>query len=324
MMAMASAAAHSAPAELAMPVRRFPFKAMACACEIVFGDTDVGTVEAEKIAQAAIDEVHRVEVKYSRYRSDSIISRINAAAGGDWTDCDAETRGLLDFADSLYRSSDGLFDITAGVLRRVWDFKNACLPSTAALDEARALIGWSGVEREASRIRLPRVGMELDFGGFGKEYAADRAAHIIAQRGIRHGYVNLGGDMRVLGPKPDGQPWMMGIQDPRIADKVVATIPVMQGGLATSGDYERYFEIDGRRYCHVMNPRTGQPVQYWQTISVVAPLAVVAGNCTTIAMLREAAALDFLQASGFSYLAIDQTGAIFVSGAQETSIPDSL
>ena len=154
----------------------------------------------------------------------------------------------------------------------------------------------------------PRAGMEVDLGGFGKEYAADRAAEVLAAQGARHGYVNLAGEMRMIGPKPDGRPWQIGIQHPREPGQLAATIPVELGGLATSGDYERYFERDGRRYCHILDPRSGQPVTHWRTVSVVAPMAVVAGNCTTIAMLKQADGLDFLRRTGLSFFAIDRFG----------------
>jgi len=287
---------------------RIPFDAMASGCELVLAAID--ECEARQAAEAAIDEVRRIEIKYSRYRPDSIVTRINAAAGADPVDCDGETLSLLDYADTLYQSSDGLFDITSGVLRRVWNFQ---LPRVPAPDELAArlkLVGWRRVERDGRQVRLPEAGMEIDFGGFGKEYAADRAGALLEARGVRHGYVNLGGDMRVLGPRPDGQPWMIGIQDPRRKGEVIATIPVVQGGLATSGDYERYFELDGRRYCHILDPRTGMPVSHWRTVSVIAPLAVVAGNCTTIAMLKQADGLGFLEASGMNFLAMDQHGEL--------------
>jgi FAD:protein FMN transferase len=292
----------------AMQIFRIPFKAMASECELVIAISDIQ--DAQPIAQAAIDEVLRVERKYSRYRPDSIVSRINAAAGLHAVDCDAETWALLEYADTLYQSSGGLFDVTAGVLRRAWDFKTPQLPSEDALARLCQLIGWRDVERQHQQIRLPTVGMELDVGGFGKEYAADRAGAILAAKGIHHGYVNLGGDMYVLGPKPDGQAWMIGIQDPRDKKKLMATIPIERGGLATSGDYERYFELDGRRYCHVLNPHSGMPVTYWRTVSVLAPLAVMAGNCSTIAMLKQEAGLAYLDAAGVSYLAMDQQGKI--------------
>jgi thiamine biosynthesis lipoprotein len=304
-----------------MQTFRIAFNAMAGGCEIVI--VQASESEAQRLAQLAIDEVHRIEVKFSRYRVDSIISRINAAAGqAAGVACDEETWSLLEYADAIYRASGGLFDITSGVLRRVWDFKAARVPSEAALAEVRQLIGWSTVERAAdqSQVRLPRAGMELDFGGFGKEYAADRAAAILLQHGVQHGYVNLGGDMRVLGPKPDGQPWMIGIQHPRDKGVLMATIPIEQGGLATSGDYERFFECDGLRYCHILDPLSGQPVTHWRSISVIAPLAVIAGNCTTIAMLKQAAGLDYLEASGMAFLAMDQDGVIFSN--QRRPAPD--
>ncbi len=294
-----------------MQIYRHPFNAMACVCEIVLAMDDLQ--QATSVAQMAIDEVHRVEYKYSRYRPDSILSQFNAAAGKEAILCDEETWALLEYADKLYYASEALFDITAGVLRRAWDFKTTRIPSDEELAALCQLVNWPLVERDDRHVRLPQGGMEIDFGGFGKEYAADRAGAVLFAQGVRHGYVNLGGDMRVIGPKPDGQPWMMGIQDPRHKDQLVATIPVERGGLATSGDYERFFEIDGHRYCHILNPQSGHPVSYWRTISVVAPLAVGAGSCTTIAMLKQSEGLEYLDSSGLSYLAVDQQGCIHVS-----------
>lgn len=294
-----------------MQIFRFPFQAMACACEVVLAAPDLATARA--IAQTAIDEVVRIEYKYSRYRCDSIVSQINAAAGHTAVSCDDETWTLLAYADTLYQLSDGLFDITAGVLRRVWDFKVARVPCEDELASVRQLIGWTKVERAAGQIRLGLSGMEIDFGGFGKEYAADRAGEILLAQGARHGYLNLGGDMRVIGPKPDGLPWMMGIQDPRRQDQIIATIPIEQGGLATSGDYEKYFEIDAQRYCHILDPGSGQPVRFWRTISVIAPLTIVAGSCSTIAMLKQENGLDYLKATGMRYLALDQHGSLHMN-----------
>lgn len=287
-------------------VYRFPFEAMASRCEVRLAAPDGYT--AEKLAQVAIDEVRRIEAAYSRYRPDSIVSRINAAAGRDYVDCDEETWQLLGYAGHLHHSSGGLFDITSGVLRRAWHFRRAQLPDPALLETLLALVDWNAVRRADRGILLPRAGMEIDFGGFGKEYAADRAVTQLLQRGVRHGYVNLGGDMRFAGTQPDGQPWLIGIQDPRAPDGVVASIAVSQGALATSGDYERYIEIDGRRYCHLLNPRTGMPVSRWRSVSVLAPLAVLAGSISTIAMLKETETLPFLAASGISYFAIDAAG----------------
>jgi thiamine biosynthesis lipoprotein len=194
------------------------------------------------------------------------------------------------------------------VLRQAWNFQLAVLPSAENVNAMRAKVGWHKVLLQNQSVFLPDVGMEIDLGGFGKEYAADRAAQVLQAQGVTSGYVNLAGDMRFLGPKPTGEPWMIGIQDPRHPDQVIATLPMSQGGLATSGDYERYFELDGQRYCHVLHPQTGWPVKYWRTVSVTAPLAVLAGCTTTMAMLKEAQGLEFLKSTGFDYFAIDQNG----------------
>ncbi|MFZ6812926.1 FAD:protein FMN transferase [Undibacterium sp. Rencai35W] len=296
-----------------MQIFRIPFKAMACSCELVIAATDAQ--QAEHYSQTAINEVIRVEHKFSRYRTDSIVSRINHSAGQNPVECDEETWALLEYADSLYLSSDTLFDITAGVLRRAWDFRSGRVPSDEELSKLSALIGWQFVERANHCISFEKHGMEIDFGGFGKEYAADRAGAKLIEAGAIYGYVNLGGDMRVIGPKPDHSPWKIGIQHPRLKGELLATIPIERGGLATSGDYERFFELNGRRYCHVIDPRSGQPVSHWQTVSVVAPYAVVAGNCTTIAMLKQSEGIDYLESTGMSYLAMDHLGVVHMNQA---------
>jgi thiamine biosynthesis lipoprotein len=287
-------------------VYRFPFAAMASRCEIRLAAADGNT--AEELARAAIAEVRRIERTYSRYRADSIVSRINAAAGRYQVECDDETYRLLAYADHLHRASGGLFDITSGVLRRAWDFRHPRVPGPAELAPLLALVDWPSVRREHGAIFLPRAGMEIDFGGFGKEYAADRACALLNKGGVRHGYVNLGGDMRFAGPQPDGRPWSIGIQDPRKPDGIAASIDVSRGALTTSGDYERFFDLDGKRYCHVLDPRTGMPVSRWRSVSVLAPLAALGGSVSTIAMLKEADGLAFLAASGLAYFAIDSAG----------------
>ncbi|HEX7641050.1 MAG TPA: FAD:protein FMN transferase [Burkholderiaceae bacterium] len=291
-----------------LPTFGVAFGAMASTCEVRLAARDED--EARRLAQPAIDEVRRIEIKYSRYRPDSIVSRINAAAGESAVECDDETVALFGYADALHKASGGLFDITSGVLRRAWNFREARIPAAEQLQPLLALIGWGDVQWRSNtvHIALPRVGMEIDFGGFGKEYAADRAAAILAGQGVQHGYVNLGGDMRILGPQPDGSPWVIGIQDPRHHEATVAAIPIESGALTTSGDYERYFDLDGRRYCHILNPKTGMPVETWRSVSVLAPLAVAAGSYSTIAMLKGDGALAFLEESNLAYLAVDREG----------------
>jgi len=282
----------------------FEFQAMSSVCEIRLDGDDEAVLASA--ARRAIAEVRRIETTYSRYRADSIVSRINAAAGtGVPTEVDDETSALLDFAGQLHALSDGLFDITSGVLRRVWDFKCRRLPDPDRLGELLPLMGWQQVEREGYEVHLAQAGMELDFGGFGKEYAADRAMSVLADAGQRHGFVNLGGDIRVLGPRADGSAWRFGIQHPRCDADTIASVEMTEGALASSGDYERYFELDGQRYCHILDPRTGWPVRGWTSVSVTAPACVAAGALSTIAMLKGEHALDFLETQRASFFAVD-------------------
>ena len=292
-----------------MPVYRSYFKAMACDNEVV---TVAATpAQAQRQMAAAVEEVLRIEGKFSRYRDDSVVSHINREAGsGTPVPCDEETGALLDFAAALFKESGGLFDITAGVLRQAWDFRTPRVPDESTLAGLLARVGFAHLQREHHTARLPFAGMEIDFGGFGKEYAADRAAQALRERGAIGGYVNLGGDIAAIGPQEDGTPWQIGINDPRDPSQLIATIPLTRGGLATSGDYERYFDLDGQRYCHILNAHTGQPVRYWRSVSVLAPMCIAAGALSTIAMLKERAGESFLQERRVTFLAVDPNGLI--------------
>ena len=292
-----------------MMTHLFEFSAMASRCSIRLAGIDETT--AQRWADQAISEVRRIEVKYSRYRADSMVSQLNAAAGqAARVEVDEETAGLIGFAGELHRASSGMFDITSGVLRRAWDFRSGRLPSQAQIESLLPLVGWEQVEWDGLALRLPQAGMELDFGGFGKEYAADRAASLLQGLGATSGSVNLGGDLRVLGPQPDGQPWRIGIAHPRHPGQVVASLPLMEGALATSGDYERFMVVDGLRYCHLLNPRSGWPVAHWQSVSVSAPACLAAGAISSIAMLLGSGAADFLRGQGASWMAVDADGRL--------------
>ncbi len=264
---------------------------------------------ADASAQSAIDEVLRIEAKYSRYRDDSVVSVINASAGIAPVAIDTETSHLLDYASICFEQSAGLFDITSGILRRVWNFNEKQPPSRAAIKPLLPLIGWRQVIRDSEHVYLPRAGMEIDFGGFGKEYAVDRAAAMLLSFGVRHAFVSLGGDVTVTGPRADGQPWQLGIRHPRNPDAVIAQLPIASGAIATSGDYERFLENDGKRYSHILDPRSGESVHVFQSVTVLAPTCLVAGSVSTIAMLKgTTGAQAWLADSGADYLAIDAEG----------------
>jgi thiamine biosynthesis lipoprotein len=258
----------------------------------------------------AVDEAMRIEQKYSRYRADSLVSQINANAGGEPTALDDETLFLLTHAAKCHAISGGLFDITSGVLRRVWNFAGGVPPDPQQVHDILPLIGWDKVELDGRKIRLAKVGMEIDFGGIGKEYAVDRLAGILASAGVKSGIVNLGGDIRVIGPHLDGAPWQIFIAHPRRPGEIATTIALSQGALTTSGDYQKYFDAHGKRYCHILNSRTGQPVAYWQSVTILFPYCMDAGSYSTMGMLLEREALPFFNERKLQYLLIDPHGEI--------------
>ena len=288
---------------------RYAFKAMGSPCDIqVFADSNA---QAKKVADAAIADVSRLEALYSRYRSDSFLSAINcvAATGGRIT-VDDETAGLLNYAATCYDQSEGLFDITSGILRRAWRFDQGKLPDQAQVQELLDKVGWHKLRWAQPVLEFPNPGMELDFGGVVKEYAVDRAAALCWSAGIRHGVINLGGDIKVIGPRADGSSWRVGIRHPRNKEAVMQTILLREGALASSGDYERCITVDGVRYGHVLNPKTGWPVRCLAAVSVVGDFCVVAGSASTIAMLKEDNGPSWLESLGLPHLWVDVQGEV--------------
>jgi len=292
---------------------RFPFRAMGSPCALHLHAPDAAT--AERLAREAQAEVARLERKYTRYRDDSLTSRIARSAGdAAGIEVDAETAGLLDYAETAFRASKGRFDPTSGVLRRAWDFRSGRLPAQAEIDALLPLVGWQRVRWQRPRLVLPRAGMQLDFGGLVKEYAADRVALLWRRRGARSALVDLGGDLAVAGPHPDGSPWRVGVRDPFGGERAVATLAVYAGGVATSGDTERCIQIDGRRYGHILDPRSGWPVEGPAGVTVLASHCLVAGTASTVAMLRgREAGPAWLAAEGIPHVCVDRDGALRVS-----------
>jgi len=267
-----------------MRLYRHVVAAMSCRNEFQLYAESAAAADAAFAVAAA--ELKRIEAHWSRYREDSIVSRINAAAGRHGVAVDAETAQLIDYAALAWQFSDGLFDISSGVLRRVWRFAATCAPASEDIADCLPLVGWDKARWNKPEIYLPQAGMEIDFGGLGKEYAADRIASLWRERGIA-GLVNLGGDIVATGSAGQGD-WRIGIQHPRRPGELAAILLLSEGALATSGDYERCLVVAGRRYCHVLNPFTGWPAGELASVSVLAPSCLVAGTLATTAMLKGA------------------------------------
>lgn len=283
------------------------FTAMGTPCELRLVARTAS--EAAQCADEVITDVRRLEARYSRYRPDSELSAINrVAAAGGTVQVDAETAALLDYAQTCHAQSEGLFDISSGLLRQAWRFAEGALPQATLIEQLLSHIGWDKLRWQAPVLEFPHPGMELDFGGIVKEYAVDRAAAMLQRAGVQHGFINLGGDIRVIGPQPDGAPWRIGIRHPRDPQALLRTLDLSSGALASSGDYERCIVIDGVRYGHILNPRTGWPVRSLAAVSVAAPLCVVAGSAATIAMLKEEDGPAWLESLGLAHLCVSVDG----------------
>lgn len=283
------------------------FKAMGTRCEIQLLHDHPD--QAKRLGKRIIADVQRLETKYSRYLQDSLLSQINqvAVSGGRIT-VDDETAYLLNYADTCYQQSDGLFDITSGVLRRVWRFHAEQLPSQEDIDPILDKVGWHKLHWQSPLLKFPVAGMELDFGGIVKEYAVDRAASLCKEAGVSHGFINLGGDIRVIGPREGDEPWNVGISHPRQTGSLLMNLAISRGAVASSGDYERCIVIDGVRYAHILNPKTGWPVKHLAAVSVVSNFCVVAGSASTIAMLMEEQGPRWLLELGLPHVWVDVNG----------------
>ena len=271
---------------------------MASPCQVLIDYAD--REQASAITRAIADEAWRIEEKYSRYRDDNIIHRINRS-GGEQVEIDAETARLLEFADQLYSMSDGMFDITSGVLREVWCFDGSDnLPSGAQVSALVEHVGWERVALSADALSLPE-GMEIDLGGIGKEYAVDRCVQIANDMHEHSVLVNFGGDLAMTRERDGGDFWAIG----RLVtgkDEAAGFFRLYRGAIATSGDANRYLLKDGVRYSHILNPKTGWPVkQAPHTVSVAAPTCLQAGMMSTLAMLQGAQAEEFLKLQEVAY-----------------------
>ena len=261
---------------------RFEFSTMGCPCALHVEGCDEAT--ANRAYAATLNEADRLDRKYSHYRADSLLADLARNVDVSMA-VDDETANLLDFAAELQRQSDGLFDITAGKLTRLWDAQNDRVPSKKEIDAALRVTGWHRVEWMRPMLRVTTAGMHLDFGGLVKEYAADRCAQACRDAGVTSGVVDLGGDLALIGPHENGEPWIVGIKAPRAEGKASAHIELPGGGLATSSDYERALIVNGKRYSHIVDPRCGYPIESFASVSVAGETCLVAGAASTLAML---------------------------------------
>ena len=225
----------------------------------------------ESAIAAVMAEMHRIDRAMSPHRADSELSRINRDAASAPVAISAEMARLLERANDFATLSGGAFDITYAAVGQLYDYRQRIRPSEAELAHARSLVGYRGLilDMAARTVRFERAGMRIDLGGFAKGHAVDNAAQILRHRGIRHAIVSAGGDSRVIGDRR-GRPWTIGIRDPRRPGEMSALLPLEDTSISTSGDYERYFEADGERFHHLIDPATGRSPRNVHSVTVLA------------------------------------------------------
>ncbi len=267
-------------------LHKLSFHAMSTICRVQFQAADERLAEA--LQREVLDWVGEFEARYSRFIPESLVSRINRAAGREWVEIDAETEALFGLCQEMVFFTRGVFDPTALPLIRLWNWKAKppVIPADAAIEQARSRVGWHKVRRRPGAIFLPEPGMCLDLGGIGKEYAVDRVLTMIRDRGVTNVLVDFGQDVRVHGRPPGRDAWHIGLQDPRNLNRCWTGVAVTNSAVATSGDGARHFLHEGRRYGHILDPRTGYPVANGSlSVSIIAPHCTFAGILSTAAFV---------------------------------------
>lgn len=269
-----------------------------------------------RLIDTGFSEIKRIDEKFNPSNNNSILYKINHA-DGRWVKIDSETHDLLE--RSLYYSniSNDTFDITLGKLIKIWGFYSLdstpiSIPSKEEIFQCRSLYGSDKIELEANKIRL-KTNCALDLGGIAKGYAVDMAIlHMKEKSPDITGYVDAGGDIRIIGKKYGSLPWSVGIRDPRSEDKSVDVVYLKEGSIATSGDYERYFTYKGKRYCHIFDPKTGFPARKAISATVISKNLVDADAlATTVFVLGPIKGLQLLNQLGVDGMIIDKNKKIY-------------
>lgn len=285
--------------------------------------TDVA--ELDRILGLVLDELRRVEDVFTVWR-ESELTRLNQRAGQGPIPVSREIAEVLAISVECGRVTHGAFDISYFPLRRLWNYKaeHPTLPTQSQIDAALAFVDYSRIEvdLEHSTVEMP-AGFSLDLGGIAKGYGVDRAMQVMLDQGIRNGLVQAGGDTKALGRK-FGESWQIAIKNPRHQDEVFAVLPVVNQCVQTSGDYERYFEIDGQRYHHIIDPRTGRPSQGCMSATVIGPEATFGdGIATAMCVLGPEAGLAIIeQLDRVEAILVGMDGQVHLSsGLERSGIP---
>jgi thiamine biosynthesis lipoprotein len=277
------------------------------------------SAEANGYIDIAIDEMSRIEQLISSWDPNSETSEINRNAGISPVVVSPELFGLIERAIGISKLTDGAFDISYASMDRVWIFDGSMsqMPSEEVIIQSVSKVGYQNIvlDKSKSSVFLKLEGMKIGFGGIGKGYAADMAKELLVSKGVVAGIINASGDMNTWGKQPNGKEWKVAITNPMDKNKVFALLPITNGAVVTSGDYEKYVNFDGKRYAHIINPRTGYPATGIISVTVFAPKAELADAlATSVFVMGIEAGLDRInQLPKIECIIIDDDGNIFTS-----------
>ncbi|WP_370315378.1 FAD:protein FMN transferase [Thalassolituus sp.] len=284
--------------------------------DVTFTIITTDDVRAKQAVQQAIAEIRRIEALLSEWQPDSEISRLNRSAATSPQTVSNETYRLLDEARKISEASDGAFDITFKSAGKLWDFRAQTIPSDEALAKAVAAIDYRQVAMKSKdrSIQFLKEGTQIGLGGIAKGYAVDRAVQIIRQSGFEEFAVNAGGDLYAVS-QGNQKLWRVGVRNPRDDSALLALLPVANAAVATSGDYERFFIRDGRRYHHIINPHTGMPAEGSMSVTVLAPRTYLADAlATAVFVLGPEAGMQMIEEqSGCEAMVVTEDGRILLS-----------
>ena len=272
--------------------------------------------EGQALVTEVLDEYRRIDFAMSTYRPDSEISNVNEHAADSAVVVGRELFDLIDRSLALSDRSDGAFDISYESVGYLYDFRARRRPDDQQIAAGLGAIDYRDIELDpnALSIRFKSPGMRINLGGIAKGYAVERGAAMLRGAGVQYALLNAGGDTRVLGDRR-GQPWIVGIRHPRQDDEVVTRLPIVDEAISTSGDYERFFEEDGHRYHHILNPATGEPTQGTLSATVIGPDATLTdGLATTVFVLGADKGLQLVELmDGYEAIVVDSGGALSYS-----------
>jgi thiamine biosynthesis lipoprotein len=273
-------------------------------------------VRGRELVEDVLAEYRRIDARMSTYKPDSEISIINRSAAADPVVASDELFALISRALELSGRSDGAFDITYDSVGYLYDFRARQRPSASEIDARLGAINYRHVmlDSNANTIAFADPGVRINLGGIAKGYAIERGAMILEEAGVRYALLNAGGDTRVIGDRR-GQPWIVGIRHPRTDDQVVTRLPLVDEAISTSGDYERFFEEDGQRYHHIINPTTGAPTEGILSVTVIGPDATMTdGLSTTLFVLGVDLGIQFIESMPeYEAIVVDSSGALSYS-----------